>query len=123
MVSKKNSCNKEIEGYLSTKKDFNGALIILRESNDGGGEKSCFWFKKVMNPIMHSEMKGREKSTGTRYKNYLEKVLCKYASKRELKNAAYCNILNIVEERDTITSNNEAYKKLSPEDKAEIATI
>ncbi len=85
----KNNTGEEIEGYLSTKDNFNGIVFLLREPNSK--KPTDFWFKNVLDGTVVGQ-------TPSKYKNRFQQMLIAAGLAHEnaaldvLKNAVYCNI-------------------------------
>ena len=98
----KNSKDEYVEGYLSSREEFNGIVFLLRESNDPKPDN--FWFRRVVMGDSGDSYKddARSKGAGTRYIKRFIEILestpfnddnpsVKF-SQNDLCNAIYCNI-------------------------------
>ena len=107
----KDSNGEYLEGYLSSKEDFNGIVLLLREPNnkdktvqDTKQTTDEFWFKKVLwdSDSYHKELKlknepddkiSKSKRAATKYINRFKEMLkaAKFDESYRF-NAAFCNI-------------------------------
>ena len=132
----KNSNGEYVEGYLSSVKDFNGVVFLLREPNNKSKDDidspkqvtEEFWFKKVLDDFdsYHNELKLKNepdnkitnrKRAATKYTNRFREMLISIRSDpNSLNNAIFCNVHPDYGETYCTTE----YKKVMPQNAVEI---
>lgn len=91
-----------IEGYLGEPENFNGIIFLLKEPNNPDGAKE-FWFKNMLlseERYLNSERKS--KAVFSKFKNRFSEMIECTNTKKELKDAIFCNV-NPLKGKATVT--------------------
>ena len=88
----KDSNGEYVEGYLSSKEDFNGIVFLLKEPNNPNGADE-FWFKNMLESSEKYQKETKtSKSIYTKFKIRFSEMIQSIDSKKALTDSIFCNL-------------------------------